>query len=59
MSPGCAPNPEHVRLEVGLMKSDFVMRLKQVVFNSVCSAYYASFIPWAFAPVQWLHTYSN
>jgi hypothetical protein len=50
--PGVHPAPENIRQEVSLMKADFNMRLKQVAFNSICSAYYTTFIPCAFATVS-------
>ena len=51
-APGTTPMPDCIRSEVGLIKNDFNMRLKQVAFNSICSAYYAAFIPCAFATVS-------
>ena len=55
-APGTTPMPDWIRSEVSLIKNDFNMRLKQVAFNSICSAYYAAFIPCAFATVR---TYSH
>ena len=37
-------------MEVAITKTDFNTRLKQVLFNTIVSAYYAGFIPCAFAP---------
>lgn len=49
---GTTPNnspAEVVRQEVNVMKSDFNGRLKQVLFNSMVSTYYAAFVPCCFA----------
>lgn len=43
-------NPESVRNEIQTLKIDFNARLKQVLFNSMVSSYYAAFIPCCFAP---------
>ena len=43
-------NPETVRQEVQILKSDFNARLKQVLFNTMVSTYYATFIPCCFTP---------
>ena len=43
-------NPDMVRQEVQLLKSDFNARLKQVLYNAMVSTYYACFIPCCFAP---------
>ncbi len=50
-SPGSTPIPENVRQESGLMRLDFNARLRQVAFNSICSAYYTTFVPCAFTQV--------
>jgi len=47
---GVHTSPELIRMEVAITKTDFNMRLKQVLFNSIISAYYAGFIPCAFSP---------
>ena len=47
---GVHTSPELIRMEVAITKTDFNMRLKQVLFNSILSAYYAGFIPCAFSP---------
>jgi len=47
---GVATSPELIRMEVAITKTDFNTRLKQVLFNTIVSAYYAGFIPCAFAP---------
>jgi len=46
---GSPTSPELVRMEVAITKTDFNMRLKQVLFNTVISAYYSAFIPVSFA----------
>ncbi len=50
--PGSPPGPEGVRQESGLMRADFNARLRQVAFNSICSAYYTTFVPCAFTQVN-------
>lgn len=45
----CYFSPEAVRDEVELLKTDFNNRMKQVLFNSLLSAYYTGFIPCCFA----------
>ena len=49
--PRVYPGPEAVRKEMDLFKADFNARFKQVAFNSLCCAYYSTFIPCAFATV--------
>lgn len=41
--------PELVRQEVSVMKQDFNMRLKQILFNSIVSVYYGAIVPCLFA----------
>lgn len=48
----CSTSPEAIREEVDILKSDINNRMKQVLFNSVFSAYYAGFIPCCFATVR-------
>ena len=43
--------PTEVRSEVGVLLSDLVVRLKQLLFNSLICAYYVGFIPIQFAEV--------
>ena len=50
--PRVYPGPEAVRREMDLFKADFNARFKQVAFNSLCCAYYSTFIPCAFATVR-------
>lgn len=44
--------PEEVRREVDLLLSDLVVRLKQLLFNSLLCAYYVGFIPVQFSDVS-------
>ena len=44
--------PDEVRNEVDLLLSDLVVRLKQLLFNSLLCAYYVGFIPMQFADVR-------
>ena len=44
--------PELVRQEVLVMKQDFNMRLKQILFNSIVSVYYGAIVPCLFAQVR-------
>ena len=44
--------PDEVRLEVDLLLSDLLVRLKQLLFNSILCAYYVGFIPVQFADVR-------
>ncbi|KAK2149600.1 hypothetical protein LSH36_445g02080 [Paralvinella palmiformis] len=45
----CTMSPEAVRDEVEALKTDFNNRIKQVLFNSLISAYYMGFVPLCFA----------
>ncbi|KAK6187779.1 hypothetical protein SNE40_005729 [Patella caerulea] len=45
----CTLTPDIIRDEVEAMKQDFNSRMKQVLFNSMLSAYYMSFVPLCFA----------
>jgi len=47
---GVPTSPELIRMEVAITKTDFNTRLKQVLFNTIISAYYSGFIPCAFSP---------
>ncbi|XP_028811084.1 transmembrane protein 39A [Denticeps clupeoides] len=44
----CLPSPELIRSEVAELKSDFNRRIKEVLFNSLFSAYYVAFLPLCF-----------
>ena len=44
--------PDEVRQEVDLLLSDLLVRLKQLLFNSLLCAYYVGFIPVQFADVR-------
>lgn len=46
--------PEEVRREVDVLISDLIVRLKQLLFNSLFCAYYVGFIPMQFADVSGL-----
>jgi len=41
--------PELIRQEVAVLKADFNARLKQILFNTIVSAYYGAVIPCLFA----------
>ncbi|CAC5360568.1 unnamed protein product [Mytilus coruscus] len=45
----CSMNPDMVRQEVEVLKRDFNQRIKQILFNSLLTAYYMTFIPLCFA----------
>jgi hypothetical protein len=47
---GVPTSPELIRMEAAITKTDFNTRLKQVLFNTIISAYYSGFIPVAFCP---------
>lgn len=47
-------SPDEVRGEVDTLLADLVVRLKQLLFNSLLSAYYVGFIPMLFADVSLL-----
>jgi len=44
--------PEEIRKEVDILLSDLIVRLKQLLFNSLLCAYYVGFIPMQFADVS-------
>lgn len=44
--------PELIRAEVEELKSDFNRRIKEVLFNSLFSAYYVAFLPLCFVKVS-------
>lgn len=48
----CPPSPELIRSEVEELKSDFNRRIKEVLFNSLFSAYYVAFLPLCFVQVS-------
>ena len=47
--------PDEVRNEVDVLLSDLIVRLKQLLFNSLLCAYYVGFIPMQFADVSQVH----
>ena len=48
----CVLTPDIVRDEVENLKIDFNNRVKQVLFNSMLTAYYMTFVPLCFAQVS-------
>ncbi|XP_043096299.1 transmembrane protein 39A isoform X1 [Puntigrus tetrazona] len=44
----CPPSPELIRSEVEELRTDFNRRIKEVLFNSLFSAYYVAFLPLCF-----------
>lgn len=48
----CVLTPDIIRSEVDYFKSDFNNRIKQVLFNSLLTAYYMTFVPLCFAQVR-------
>lgn len=44
----CPPSPELIREEVEELRGDFNRRIKEVLFNSLFSAYYVAFLPLCF-----------
>eukprot|EP00794_Sanderia_malayensis_P000139 gene139-751_t len=51
----CTLSPDSVRYEAECLRTDFNLRIKQVIFNSVVSAYYVGFIPVKFIQSGWLY----
>ena len=47
----CAMSPDSVRYETECLRTDFNLRMKQILFNSVVSSYYVAFIPIKFTQV--------
>ncbi|KAJ8314441.1 hypothetical protein KUTeg_006591 [Tegillarca granosa] len=45
----CTLTPDIIRSEVEMFKTDFNNRIKQVLFNSLLTAYYMTFVPLCFA----------
>lgn len=48
----CVLTPDVIRSEVEYFKLDFNNRIKQVLFNSLLTAYYMTFVPLCFAQVS-------
>ncbi|XP_078472564.1 transmembrane protein 39A-A-like isoform X2 [Lampetra fluviatilis] len=44
----CVLSPDLVRAEVHMLKTDFNKRIKEILFNSLFSAYYVAFLPLCF-----------
>lgn len=51
----CSLTPDSVRYEAECLRTDFNLRIKQVIFNSVVSAYFVGFIPVKFTQNGWLY----
>ena len=47
----CSIKPDTVRYEAQCLITDFNLRIKQILFNSLISAYYVGFIPLKFTQV--------
>jgi len=47
----CPLSPDLIRNEVECLKADFNRRIKEVLFNSLFSAYYVAFLPLCFVKV--------
>ncbi|XP_045499212.1 transmembrane protein 39A [Colias croceus] len=45
----CSHDPEQIRSEVEMLKEDFNLRVKKILFHSIIGAYYTSFVPCCFA----------
>ena len=48
----CSITPDTVRYEAQCLITDFNLRIKQILFNSLISAYYVGFIPLKFTQVS-------
>merc|ERR1712142_1072736 len=51
----CCMSPDNVRYEAQCLRTDFNLRMKQILFNSLISAYYVAFIPLKFTQNGWLY----
>lgn len=51
----CCMSPDNVRYEAECLRTDFNLRMKQILFNSLISAYYVAFIPLKFTQNGWLY----
>jgi len=51
----CCMSPDSVRYEAECLRTDFNLRMKQILFNSLISAYYVAFIPLKFTQNGWLY----
>ncbi|XP_053604962.1 transmembrane protein 39A [Plodia interpunctella] len=45
----CSHDPQQIKAEVEVLREDFNLRVKKILFNSIVGAYYSSFIPCCFA----------
>jgi len=50
----CHLSPDTIRYEAQCLRTDFTLRMKQIIFNSLISAYYVGFIPLKFTQVSFL-----
>ncbi|GAB1300274.1 Transmembrane protein 39A [Apodemus speciosus] len=50
----CPLSPDLIRNEVECLKADFNHRIKEVLFNSLFSAYYVAFLPLCFVKAAWM-----
>ena len=52
----CTMSPDSVRYEAECLRTDFNLRMKQILFNSLVSAYYVGFVPVKFTQVKLSNT---
>ena len=52
-------SPDNVRYEAECLRTDFNLRMKQILFNSLISAYYVAFIPLKFTQVRNVFLFRN
>ncbi|CAH0719837.1 unnamed protein product, partial [Brenthis ino] len=50
----CSHETEQIRVEVEVLRQDFNIRVKKILFNSILGTYYSSFVPCCFAQ-SYLH----
>ena len=50
----CTMSPDLVRYEAECLRTDFNLRMKQILFNSLVSAYYVAFVPVKFNQVIYI-----
>ena len=55
----CHLSPDNVRYEAQCLRTDFTLRMKQIIFNSIISAYYVGFIPLKFTQVSFRESYDK
>ena len=54
----CSVPPDAIRYEAECLRTDFNLRVKQVLFQSLLGAYYVGFIPMKFSEVRTLPSLS-